>query len=212
MVIKNTLPDVFVKAQRRLARRDTVLKQLIGQVGPCTLRHDPDGFGVLVRSIVSQQISTTAARAIGARLRQALLPAELSPAALLAIPEEAMRAAGLSANKTRALKDLAEKVHSGAVTLAAFPELPDEEVIARLVPVRGIGRWTAEMFLIFSLGRLDVLPVGDYGLRAGIKRVYGLEELPEKGHLIDLAEPWRPYRSVATWYFWRSLGFVPQSE
>jgi len=207
---KTSVPSPFATAQRRLARRDAVLKGLIGHVGPCTLRHDPDGFSVLVRSIVSQQISTRAAAAIGARLRQALT--EVSPRAMLAASEEALRGAGLSAGKVRSLRDLAEKVETGDVPLAEFPTLPDEEVIARLLPVRGIGRWTAEMFLIFSLGRMDVLPVADYGLRAGVQRVYQLEDLPTKTSLTELAEPWRPFRSVATWYIWRSLGFVPQSE
>jgi 3-methyladenine DNA glycosylase/8-oxoguanine DNA glycosylase len=125
--------------------------------------------------------------------------------------EESLRGAGLSAGKVRALRDLATKVHRGEVPLSEFPKLPDEEVIARLLPVHGIGRWTAEMFLIFSLGRMDVLPMADYGLRAGIRRAYALEDLPDMAQLLELAERWRPYRSVATWYIWRSLGFVPQS-
>jgi DNA-3-methyladenine glycosylase II len=209
---KPTQLDLFAKARRCLARRDPVLKGLIGQVGLCTLRQDPDGFAVLVRSIISQQISWKAARAIGGRLIQALAPAELCPAALLAASDASLRAAGLSSGKVRSLRDLAEKVHGGEVPLAEFPDLSDEEVIARLLPVRGIGPWTAEMFLIFCLGRLDVLPVADYGLRAGIKRAYALDDLPNKAQMIDRAEPWRPYRSVATWYFWRSLGGVPQSD
>jgi DNA-3-methyladenine glycosylase II len=202
----------FTRAMRHLARRDPVLKRLIRLVGPCTLQYDKDHFGVLARSIISQQISTKAARAIGARLKQALGRRGLRPAALLDAPEETLREAGLSTSKRRALRDLAEKVHSGQVPLRQLHALPDEEVIARLLPVYGIGRWTAEMFLIFSLGRLDVLPVADYGLRAGVQRHYGLAEIPKVPHLVELAEPWRPYRSVATWFVWRSLGFVPQSE
>jgi DNA-3-methyladenine glycosylase II len=212
MARKVSAPDPFITAQRRLARRDPILRKVIGHVGPCTLRHDPDGFNVLVRSIVSQQISTRAARAIGARLQEALGEAGICPPALLAASDQALRGAGLSAGKVRSLRDLAEKVASGEVPLSAFATMEDEEIITRLVPVRGIGRWTAEMFLIFSMGRLDVLPVADYGLRAAVKRVYELEELPDKAALTELAEPWRPYRSVATWYFWRSLGFVPQSD
>ena len=200
---------MFTKAQRHLARRDPVLKQLMKQVGPCTLQHDPDGFRVLVRSIVAQQISTKAARSIGARLVEAV--GELRPKALLKATDEALRAAGLSAAKVRAVRDLAEKVHSGSVPLDRLPDLPDEEVIELLLPVRGIGRWTAEMFLIFSLGRFDVLPVGDFGLREGVRRQYGLEEHPAKDALIEMAEPWRPYRSIATWFLWRSFGPVPQS-
>jgi DNA-3-methyladenine glycosylase II len=201
----------FAAARRRLARRDAILKELMMQVGPCTLRHDPDGFSVLVRSIISQQISTRAARAIGARLRDTLAPEPLCPRAILAASDETLRSAGLSGSKVRSLRDLAQKVESGEVPLAELPDLPDEEVIARLLPVRGIGLWTAEMFLIFSLGRMDVLPVADYGLRAGVQRVYELAELPTRASLTVLAEPWRPYRSVATWYIWRSLGSVPQS-
>jgi DNA-3-methyladenine glycosylase II len=212
MARTSSVSDPFTTARRRLARRDPILKKLITHVGPCTLRHDPDGFSVLVRSIVSQQISTRAARAIGGRLKEALAPSGISPHTLLAASEGILRGAGLSAGKVRSLRDLAEKVTSGAVPLADFPGMENEDVIARLIPVRGIGRWTAEMFLIFSLGRLDILPVADYGLRAAVKRVYELEDLPDKAALMELAEPWRPYRSVATWYFWRSLGFVPQSD
>ena len=199
------------KARRHLARRDPVLKRLIGAVGPCTLRHDPDGFAELVRSIIAQQISTRAAASIHARLLEALGRRGLRPAALLALSDEELRGAGLSAPKVRSLRDLAEKVRRGHVPLRRLPELTDEEVIAALLPVHGIGRWTAQMFLIFSLGRPDVLPVDDLGLRMGVQQVYGLAELPGRAALTELAEPWRPYRSVATWYFWRSRGFVPQS-
>jgi DNA-3-methyladenine glycosylase II len=206
------VPDVLRKAQRHLARRDPVLKQLIAAVGPCTLWHNPDRFASLVRSIISQQISTKAARSISARLEQALGAAGLTPKGILTVSNEALRSAGLSTGKVRSVCDLAEKVHNGSVRLDILHELLDEEVIAHLVPVRGIGRWTAEMFLIFSLGRLDILPVGDLGLRVGVQRQYNLPEPPVKEKLAELAEPWRPYRSIATWYFWRSLGGVPQSN
>jgi 3-methyladenine DNA glycosylase/8-oxoguanine DNA glycosylase len=202
----------FARAQRHLARRDPVLRRLIGLVGPCTLRHDPDHFAVLVRSIISQQISTKAAASIAARLRKTLGRRGLRPAGILATPEEALRAAGLSTAKRLALRDLAEKVHGGQVPLGELAGMGDEEVIARLVPVRGIGRWTAEMFLIFSLGRLDVLPLADHGLRSGVRRHYDLAEVPTRDELVELAEPWRPYRSVATWFVWKSFGFVPQSD
>jgi DNA-3-methyladenine glycosylase II len=201
-----------VKARRHLTRRDPVLKQLIGAIGPCTLRHDPDGFAELARSIIAQQISTRAAASIHGRLLQALGRRGLRPAALLALSDEDFRAAGLSSSKVRSLRDLAEKVHARQVPLRRLPELTDEEVIAALLPVRGIGRWTAQMFLIFSLGRPDVLPVDDLGLRAAVQKAYGLADLPNRATLTELAEPWRPYRSVATWYFWRSRGFVPQSD
>jgi DNA-3-methyladenine glycosylase II len=202
----------YVKARRYLGRRDPVLKRLITGVGPCTLRHEPDGFAALVRSIIAQQISTKAAASIHARLLGAVGRRALKPAALLALSDEELCGAGLSASKARSLRDLAEKVHKGTVPLKRLPELDDEEVVELLLPVRGIGRWTAQMFLIFSLGRPDVLPVDDLGLRAAVQQAYGLAALPERVALTELAEPWRPYRSVATWYFWRSRGAVPQSS
>lgn len=203
---------IYHKAQRHLSRRDDVLKNLIGRIGPCTLAHNPDGFAVLARSIVSQQISTKAARAIGGRLLTTLGRSGLRPRALLKLSDEAMRAAGLSAMKVRSLRDLAEKCLSGEVPLGELAGMTDEEVIEKLVPVRGIGRWTAEMFLIFSLGRPDVLPVADFGLRAGVRNQYGLDDLPDKMTLTRIGEVWRPYRSVGTWFIWRSFGNVPQSE
>src|SRR5262249_55023640 len=126
--------------------------------------------------------------------------------------EEALRGVGLSAAKTRSVRDLAEKVRDGLVPLDTLHELPDEEVVKLLLPVHGIGRWTAEMFLIFSLGRVDVVPVGGFGLREGVRRQYNLPEQPDKAKLVKLAELWRPYRSIATWFLWRSFGPVPQSS
>lgn len=205
-------PADLTRARRHLARRDAVLRRVIAAVGPCTLWFERDRFAALVRAIVAQQISTRAANSIRARLEQALAPAGLVPAAVLASAEEALRGAGLSAAKARSLRDLAGHVHNGRLPLDRLHELTDEEVIARLVPVRGIGRWTAQMFLIFALGRLDVLPVADLGLRVGVQRQYGLEAVPDAETLERLARPWQPYRSIATWYFWRSLGFVPQSD
>ncbi|MCI0638656.1 MAG: DNA-3-methyladenine glycosylase [Gemmataceae bacterium] len=200
------------KIVRHLSRRDTVLKALIRQVGTCTLQVTPDGFAVLARSIISQQISTKAALAIAGRFIKALGRGGLRPKAVLKASEEIMREAGLSAMKVRSLKDLAEKCDSGAVPLKKLKDMDDEEVIEKLLPVRGIGRWTAEMFLIFSLGRLDILPVGDFGLRAGVRNQYGLEDLPNKKELEEIGESWRPYRSVGTWFIWRSFGNVPQSK
>ncbi len=205
------MDEIFVTARKHLSRRDKVLREVVRRVGPCTLQHDADHFAVLVRSIISQQISTKAAHAIHGRLQEQVAKT-ITPRAILKATEETLRSAGLSRPKILALRDLAEKCASGAVPLKRLRWLEDEEVIELLLPVRGIGRWTAEMFLIFSLGRLDVLPVGDYGLRAGVSKQYGLPELPGRDVLHRLAEPWRPYRSIATWYIWRSLGFVPQSK
>ncbi len=202
----------FLKARKHLARRDAVLKPVIRAVGPCSLQFDADHFSVLARSIISQQISTKAAIAITARVVTVLGRRGFTPTAVLAADEDAMRSAGLSANKLRSLRDLAQRCASKEIPLKKLDVMPEEEVIEALTLVHGIGRWTAEMFLMFSLGRLDVLPVGDYGLKAGVRRLYALPELPGKRELEALGEPWKPYRSVATWYVWRSLGSVPQSE
>jgi DNA-3-methyladenine glycosylase II len=202
---------VYHKARRHLARRDPVLKKLIAQVGHCTLQPNADYFSVLVRSIISQQISGKAAASISGRLCEALGKKGLQPRPLARLDEAKMRACGLSAGKVRAVRDLTAKVLDGTVVLTDIHQQSDEEVIAHLLPVHGIGRWTAEMFLIFGLGRLDVLPLGDLGLRVGVQRQLELPEVPDNQKLLALAEPWRPYRTVATWYFWRSFGAVPQS-
>lgn len=203
--------SLIVKAQRHLAASDPVLERLVADIGPCSLRFEPDRFAALTRSIISQQISTKAALAIRTRLEARFDGEGLTPAGLLALSDAALRGAGLSVSKQKSLRDLAKHVHGRIVRLDAIHELDDEEVIAALLPIRGIGRWTAQMFLIFSLGRLDVLPVDDLGLRAAVKEQYGLSDLPDKARLVELAEPWRPFRSIATWYLWRSRGFVPQS-
>lgn len=202
----------YQKARRHLGRRDEVLKRIIRAVGKCTLRTDDDHFGILARSIVSQQISTKAAIAISGRLVKSLGRRGLRPKSILDADDALLRAAGLSANKTRALRDLAAKCADGHIPLKKLPGMDDEAVIEALTLVYGIGRWTAEMFLMFSLGRLDVLPAGDYGLRAGVLKQYDMKELPDKATLTGLAEPWRPYRTIGTWFIWRSLGNVPQSE
>jgi DNA-3-methyladenine glycosylase II len=187
-----------------------VLKRIIAAVGPCTLQPGGDPFVLLVRSIVSQMISTKAAAAVFGRLQALMGPAGLSPQAVLTLGDQ-MRGAGLSGAKVSALIDLAQRTASGELPMARMADLSDEEVIEHLVAVKGIGIWTAQMFLIFCLGRLDVLPVGDLGFRAGVKDHYGLDELPKASHLRERAEAWRPYCSVATWYFWRGRGAVPDS-
>ena len=199
------MTDPHATARRSLSRRDPVLRPLIKKVGPCALRPQADLFAALVRSIVAQQISTRAAASITAKLLAGPCGGTLTPAAIVRSSDEHLRGAGLSAAKLRSLRDLAERVHSGTLRLDTFAELPDEEVIEQLVPVRGIGRWTAQMLLIFALGRADVLPVDDFGLRAAVQRHYGLQELPKRPHLEELGGRWRPYRSIATWYLWRSL-------
>jgi len=201
--------ELLKKAQRHLQKRDKVLKPLVKHIGACTLRVNPDHFDLLIRAIVSQQISTKAAEAISARLLAKVK--RLQPKRILAASDDDLREAGLSRSKQLSMRDLAEHCMSGAVPLKALSSMENEEVIESLIQVRGIGPWTAEMFLIFSLGRPDVLPVGDYGLRVGVQRHYQLPELPKKERLHEIGELWKPYRSIATWYIWRSLGGVPQS-
>jgi DNA-3-methyladenine glycosylase II len=198
-------------AERHLRRAHPILAGLIKRVGPCTLTADPDYFGSLVRSIIAQQISTKAAKSVTARLEATLAPEGLTPARLHALDEATLQGCGLSGGKRRFLRALAEQVVTGALPLAEIAGLTDAEIAARLRPVPGIGPWTVDMFLMFSVGRPDVLPVGDLGLRLGVQDQFGLEQLPTPAELIALAESWRPYRSIATWYFWRSRGFVPQS-
>ena len=202
---------IETQARRHLSRRDPILRNIIRQIGPFTLQHNPDGFAVLVHSIISQQISTKAAAAIRARLGNLLGPKGITLTGLRKASEETLRAAGLSRPKIIYLRDLAEKVHGGSLSLDNLHHLEDEEIIDHLTQIRGIGPWTAQMFLIFSMARPDVLPVADFGLRAGVQRQYKLRKLPDKKRLLKLSEPWRPFRSIATWYLWRSLGAVPQS-
>lgn len=177
---------------------------LIDRVGPCLLRPRRDRFGTLVRAIIGQQISSRAAAAIDARLRAAAGDPH-EPRAILDAGEPALRAAGLSGVKARYVLNLAEAVVDGRVPLRRIGTLADEEVVARLTSVKGIGTWTAEMFLIFALNRPDVLPVGDLGVRVGLRDHHGLEQLPMPRECVALAEPWRPYRTVAMWYLWRGI-------
>jgi DNA-3-methyladenine glycosylase II len=169
-----------------------------------------DHYGALVRSIVGQQLSTKAARAIYERLLAHFGGHPPTPDALLAAdPEEMRAAAGLSRAKVTFLRSLAEHVIDGSLELARLDELPDEEVTAELVAVKGLGPWTADMFLLFHLQRPDVLAVGDLGIRRAAMIAYRLEELPDPDELTAIAEPWRPYRSVACRYLWRSLDATP---
>lgn len=188
-----------------LCRVDSVLRDLIAKAGPFTLKLERNRFGILVRSILSQQISTKAARAIRLRLDQLLLPNKLSATAIAGVTDEQLRSVGLSSQKVSYLRDLSLRTLDGRLRLDRIGRLSDEDAIEHLIQVRGIGRWTAQMFLIFSLGRLDVFPHDDLIVRSSIRELYGLEELPGKQASHDIAESWAPYRSVATWYCWRLI-------
>jgi DNA-3-methyladenine glycosylase II len=200
-------PDDYARARRVLLRRDPVLAALIRQYGPCRLGDAlrVDHFSALVRAIIFQQLSTKAASTIHGRLLALLRDGQVSPEAVAAISEQQFRAAGISRQKVLYLRDLCAKISSGAVQLDAVEALDDEDVIAALTTVKGIGRWTAEMFLMFRLQRPDVLPVGDLGILTAVQRAYGLRKRPTPDRLRRLGEAWKPYRSVACWYLWRSL-------
>jgi DNA-3-methyladenine glycosylase II len=189
-----------------LAERDPVIATLVAAAGPIKLRKPFDThFAALVRSIVYQQLAGKAAAAIHGRLVTAL-EGQVEPAALLALGDDEMRAAGLSANKAASLRDLAARVTDGTVVLdpRGLAREPDEEVIARLSTVRGIGEWTAQMFLLFQLRRLDVWPTGDLGVRKGYGLAWGIP-MPAPKELAALGDHLRPYRSVAAWYCWRAV-------
>jgi 3-methyladenine DNA glycosylase/8-oxoguanine DNA glycosylase len=175
---------------------------VIERVGPCLLRPRPDRFGTLVRAIVGQQISSKAAAAINLRLH-AVSGDPHTPEALIALGHDKLRGVGTSAVKARYILNLAEAVARGDVPLHEFDRWDDEAIVSSLTTIKGIGAWTAEMFLIFALNRPDVLPVSDLGVRVGIRNYHGLAELPTPGECRELTESWRPYRSIASWYLWR---------
>lgn len=198
-------PDHVEAAIRHLRRVDSVMSDLIDKAGPFTLKLERNRFGLLVRSILSQQISTKAARAIRLRLDQLLLPDKLSPEAVAGVTDQQLRSVGLSSQKVTYLRDLGTRVLNGQLRLDRIGRRSDEAAIAELIAVRGIGRWTAQMFLIFALGRLDIFPHDDLIVRSSIRELYGLPELPDKRTSHEIAQPWSPYRSVATWYCWRLI-------
>jgi DNA-3-methyladenine glycosylase II len=200
-------------ATEYLRGQDPVLRVLIDERGPIDPETDrrssrPDPYIALSRAIVGQQLSTKAAASIWARF-EALFRGPVEPRKVVAASEDRLRSAGLSNSKVAYLKDLAGRVHRGELDLDRLGELPDEDVIAELTAIKGIGRWTAEMFLIFHLGRPDVLSAGDLGIRRAVQLAYRLEELPGPTDLERLAEPWRPQRTLACLYLWRSLDNVP---
>jgi DNA-3-methyladenine glycosylase II len=197
-------PEAISAARRHLRRHDPVMRRLVDLVGPFTLKVRRDRFRMLVRSIISQQISGKAARSIGKRLERLVAPEKITPHTLAALSIAELRSAGISPQKAGYLHDLSAKVDSGAVRLARTGRMPDEEVIAELVQVKGVGVWTAQMFLMFSLGRLDVFPHDDLGIRSALRNLYDLAELPDREISHEIARPWRPYATIACWYLWRS--------
>ena len=200
-------PAYWEEACKHLIRKDRVMKRLIPQFGDACLQSRGDAFTTLARSIVGQQISVKAAQTVWDRF--AALPSAMTPANVLKLKVDDMRAAGLSARKVEYLVDLAVHFDAGAVHVASWEAMDDEAIIAELVAIRGIGRWTAEMFLIFHLLRPNVLPLDDVGLINGISRNYFSGEAVSRSDAREVAAAWAPYRSVATWYIWRSLDPEP---
>ena len=182
---------------------DPVLKEIIGQIGPYAIQYRPPEFSTLVRSIVYQQISGKAAATVIGRMMATCR--QLTPTAILRLTPEELRACGLSGQKASYIRDLAEKTRSRQLRFPPLAAMSDDEVIAQLTQVKGIGVWTAQMFLMFALQRHDILPTADLGIRAAMKRAYGLEALPKPEEMIEIAQPWRPWATVACWYLWRSL-------
>ena len=202
----------YTKARRLLARRDPVIRDLIRRHGACGLadaQHE-DAFTALTHAIISQQLSTKAAATIARRF-DGLFQGPPTPAALAKIDDAQLRAVGFSSQKVRYVRDLSARVADGSLPLTTVNELADEDVIQSLTQVKGIGRWTAEMFLMFRLHRPDVLPVDDLGILKAVQRAYGLRKMPRPERLTKIGEPWRPYRSVACWYLWRSLSNAPEA-
>ena len=202
-----SFPDYWHEASAELAAGDPVMAGFVDLYSGDSLVSRGDPFGTLVRSIVGQQISVRAADTIWSRLREAV--PEISPTTILAHPAEALRRCGLSARKVEYLFDLATHFGTGQIHTDHWPSMSDAEIIGELTAVRGIGVWTVEMFLIFNQLRPDVFPLDDIGLQKAVARHYLSGERPQRSELARIGERWRPWRSVATWYLWRSLDPVP---
>jgi len=200
-------PDYWEEACKHLVKKDRVMKRLIPQFGDACLQSRDDPFITLARSIVGQQISVKAAQSVWDKF--AVLPRKLTPANVLKLKFDDMRAAGLSARKVEYLVDLSLNFDSGNLQIKKWSDMDDEAIIAELVAIRGIGRWTAEMFLIFHLLRPNVLPLDDVGLINGISKNYFSGESVSRSEAREVSAAWAPYRSVATWYIWRSLDPLP---
>jgi DNA-3-methyladenine glycosylase II len=202
-------PEYWGEACKHLMKKDRVMKRLIPQFGEASLQSRGDAFVTLARSIVGQQVSVKAAQTVWDRF--ALLPRKITPANVLKLKVDDMRAAGLSARKVEYIVDLALHFDNGALHVKKWSEMTDDAIIEELVAIRGIGRWTAEMFLMFHLMRPNVLPLDDVGLINGISHNYFSGEAVSRSEAREVAAAWAPYCSVATWYIWRSLDPVPVS-
>ncbi len=199
-------PRYWDEAKRHLAKKDKVLRKLMRAYPDADLRTRGDAFQTLARSIVGQQISVKAAQSIWNRFEAAAV--EITPAGIVALEAQAMRVCGLSGSKVAYIKDLASRFHAGTIKPRRWSRMDDEKVIEELIQVKGIGRWSAEMFLLFFMMRPNVFPVGDLGLRRAMERNYNGGEPLTKDEMREIGAPWRPWSTVATWYMWRSLDNV----
>jgi DNA-3-methyladenine glycosylase II len=203
----------YTHARRTLARKDPVIAALMKRYGACGLRdaQHEDPFVALAHAIISQQLSTKAAATIAARF-DALFPDRATATGVARLSDEQLRAVGFSGQKVGYMRDLCRRVEDGTLPLDALERMPDHDVIATLTQVKGIGRWTAEMFLMFRLHRPDVLPVDDLGIVKAVQRAYGLRKTPTPDRITRIGESWRPYRSIACWYLWASLDNKPLAK
>jgi DNA-3-methyladenine glycosylase II len=199
------MPDEIEKARRTLLRRDPVLAAVIKRVGACGLENRGKPYAGLLRSILFQQLAGPAALSIERKVLGHFGGRYPRPDVFLAASDEQLRSLGLSRQKVAAMRNVATAFASGSVRERSLFRLDDDTVIEQLTVIKGIGEWTAHMLLMFNLGRLDVLPVGDYGIRKGAQTLYRLKDLPNRATLTEIGERWRPYRSVASWYVWRSM-------
>jgi DNA-3-methyladenine glycosylase II len=194
-----------IDAIQYLCKVDSNLEKIIKIIGKYSIKIRNDPFQSLVESIIYQQLAGRAANAIYNRFINYYGNKQVTPIGILNSPNDNLKKVGLSNRKIDYLKDLASHVYDGRINLEELSKMNDEEIINKLINVKGIGRWTSEMFLIFSLGRQDVLPITDLGVRKAMQKVYSLSELPKPNIMMEIAKPWRPYRSIATWYLWKSL-------
>jgi DNA-3-methyladenine glycosylase II len=189
----------------RYLKRDPKLGKVIKRVGKYQIRLTHNRYESIVEAIITQQLAGSAAKSISKRFRGLYKSRFPKPIDVIKTPDSKLRKTGLSGMKIKYIKGLSKKIESKELKLNTLSRLSDEEIVSQLTQVKGIGRWTAEMFLIFTLGRQDILPVGDLGLKKGIQLLHSMSELPKEDVIEEIAEPWRPYRTVATWYLWKSL-------
>jgi DNA-3-methyladenine glycosylase II len=188
----------------KILQKDRIMKKIIQNVGPCTIRKIPNPFEALIDGIITQQISDSAGQAIALRFRQFFNGKFPTPQMILEYNEIELKSVGLSRMKSQYILDISQKVINGELNFKKFTKLEDEEIISELIKIRGIGRWTAEMYLIFGLGRKDIFPLGDLGLINGIKKIYSLNN-PDISDIKNISNKWKPYRTFGTWYIWKGV-------